>query len=279
MPELPEVETVRRSLLGPLLGQRIQTVTVGRKDIIRGCRDRVSLLGHCRVQRIERRGKQLALISEPLPRGDQPTVCVHLGMSGSLRFYPHTAPPARHDRHTHVRWRLAAGTMVFRDPRRFGGVWTFSSPTQLCQARWQTLGEDALTITPAPLHRKLARTGRATKAALLDQHVIAGLGNIYVDESLFAAGIHPLTPASALDRAQVQQLVRAIRRILARALAAGGSTLRDYVSGDGDPGRFQFDHRVYGRASQPCWRCRANLNLIRVAGRSSVFCPRCQPAR
>lgn len=196
--------------------------------------------------------------------------------------------------HTHIVWRLSGdiddagggtgdetgggGELHFRDPRRFGGVWPFASSDDLLTRRWRHLGTDALAIQPRRLHAALQRTRRAIKAALLDQHVIAGLGNIYVDETLFRCRLHPLTPADELTLPTVQRLVASMRRVLRAAIAAGGSSLRDYVDGNGAAGGFQHRHQVYGRAEQPCRRCRDPLAAALIAGRTTVFCPTCQPA-
>lgn len=323
MPELPEVERVRRDLADSVLGQRVASVALGRADVVRGCAAPASLLAGARLERIDRLGKQLALVGRASD-GSQPVVCVHLGMTGSLRCgesewpsgqeaqwpspakslapaaaadhadkdaaatdrsssQPHLATrPLDYlatcpDPHTHVVWQLAGGgALWFRDVRRFGGLWTFSDPAALAAGRWARLGPDALTVQPRALHRRLSRTGRAIKAALLDQNLIAGLGNIYVDELLFAAGVAPSARADALDLPAVQRLVRQMRRLLRRAIAAGGSTFRDYVDASGEAGGFQTRHRVYGRAGLPCRRCRGPLAATIVAGRTTVSCPRCQ---
>jgi len=160
--------------------------------------------------------------------------------------------------------------------RRFGGVWTFPDRAALAAERWHRLGPDALAVRPAELNAGLGRTGRPIKAALLDQQVVAGLGNIYVDELLFAARLAPHARADGLDLPAVQRLVRQMRRLLRRAIDAGGSTFRDYVDAAGEAGRFQQSHRVYGRAGLGCRRCGRPLGSTLVAGRTTVWCPRCQ---
>ena len=297
MPELPEVESVCRSLAPRLVGRTITRVLVARRDIITGESTDAALLVGARIAEIARHGKQFALLAHDRA----PALLFHLGMTGSLRHFAPTTPDVpdalAHRRtpdttagespmdakHRHVLWELDdRSVLVFRDPRRFGGVWTFPSRDALTQ-RWSTLGPDALRVTPAQLHRALRRTSRAVKAALLDQELIAGLGNIYVDEVLFGVGVHPLTPADAIDRPTADRLAARIRAVLARAIDAGGSTLRDYVNGDGESGGFQLRHRVYGRAGERCLRthqgrrCPGTIRSIVLLGRTTAFCPQCQP--
>lgn len=161
----------------------------------------------------------------------------------------------------------------FSDPRRFGGVWWIAPG----QAADDGMGPEPLTLRPAALLRRLSRTARPIKSALLDQSLIAGLGNIYVDESLFLARIHPLNPSNGLSAAEVGRLSRSIKVTLRKAIAHRGSTLRDYRDADGNAGGFQSLHRVYDRADQPCRRCRTPIRRIVLGGRSTHFCPRCQP--
>ncbi len=183
------------------------------------------------------------------------------------------SPEADLAAHTHLILTLDDGfELRFTDPRRFGGVfWLGKAPADA------HLGPEPLTLRPATLARRLAGTDRAVKNALLDQSLIAGLGNIYVDESLFAARIHPLTPASRLAADDVARLSRAIKLTLRRALRHRGSTLRDYRDPAGEPGRFQTLHRVYNRAGLPCRVCRTPITRIVLAQRSTCFCPHCQP--
>ena len=273
MPELPEVERVRRTLIATVVGKTVSSLHIRRRDVVHGSAKPKALLAGKRIERIDRHGKQLCLISA----GDQACVCVHLGMTGSLRFFRQRKKRIVSDNHCHVTWRFeCGGQLVFRDPRRFGGLWTFTRQEDLWLQRWNTLGPDATTITTKELYEKLTRTNRAIKSALLDQHVVAGLGNIYVDELLFACRVCPLEPAAALTKACAQRMVRGMRRILERAVTAGGSTLRDYVDGNGRQGSFQSLHQVYGRGGKPCKKCRRLLSICRIAGRTTVFCLYCQ---
>jgi len=271
MPELPEVETLRRSLVGALVGRTVRGVTLRRRDVVTGGVTKADLLVGERVERLERRGKQLAIVAE-----SGRTLCVHLGMSGSV---VHVAARTRLERrdHAHAEWRLSDGSrVVFRDPRRFGGLWTFGSFDGLLSERWSGLGPDALVVTPAELRGRLSRTARGLKAALLDQSVVAGLGNIYVDESLFRARLSPERRADTLGDAR--PLVRAIRTTLGRAIEAGGSTLSagGYRNGRGEAGSYQAGRLVYGRAGSPCPACRAPLHGAALGQRSTVWCLSCQ---
>ncbi len=284
MPELPEVESVCRSLAGRLVGRRVVDVTVNRRSVVHGSAKPARLLRGMVVTGIERHGKQMALCAGARDHthtsGGGPCVCIHLGMSGTLRHVAGDAKNTPHaqDKHTHVIWRLDDASRVqFRDPRRFGGLWAFDSKAALLEHRWGVLGPDALRATPTQLHHKLKHTHRPIKSALLDQHVVAGLGNIYVDELLFTCGLHPLTPGNGLGFETTQRLVRRMRSLLARAIRTGGSTLRDYQDAAGAPGQFQTQHRVYGRQGRPCAVCSGELVSLLVAGRTTVCCLRCQP--
>jgi formamidopyrimidine-DNA glycosylase len=275
MPELPEVECVRRSLEPALIGQTLREVLRHRPDVVRGDASAHGLLRGQRIERLARHGKQLALVGRG-PGGTAGCAVVHLGMSGQLRWSPVSSDPA--PRHTHVVWRFDQGELRFTDPRRFGGVWVFPSLEAAYTARWASLGPDALLVTQARLHRALSRTTRMLKPALLDQAVVAGLGNIYVDELLFGAKLPPTLPAHAVTPAQAGSLARRMKTLLGRAIRAGGSTLRDYVDGSGSAGGYQLAHRVYGRAGQQCLRrgCGVDLACCTLAGRTTVYCPACQ---
>lgn len=276
MPELPEVENVRQSLEARLVGRTFRRVLVRRRDIVTHSARPDALLVGDSIVALKRHGKQLAMIGET-----GRAVCIHLGMTGSLRWHACGAGsrPAAQQTHVHLRWTMDDGnTIAFRDPRRFGGIWTFDSVEALHAQRWARLGPDALRVTPGDLHARLRRKRLGLKAALLDQAVVAGLGNIYVDELLFACRLSPLQPACTVELGEIRGLVRRMRLLLSRAIQAGGSTLRDYVDGEGAAGGFQHRHQVYGRAGEPCRACRQILSVTTVAGRTTVYCGRCQPA-
>jgi formamidopyrimidine-DNA glycosylase len=286
MPELPEVEAQRRSLLTHVVGALITRVELRRADICDAA-DSHGLLHTptthdlceaATIDRIDRLGKQMAIITR-----DGRVMNIHLGMTGMLLALRPDQEPAQAD-HIHVRWLLSrrgkpAGTLLFRDPRRFGGIWTFPTIAALMQHRWNLLGPDALAATGAALHERLHASERAVKAALLDQHVIAGVGNIYADESLFRAGITPLARCNTLSPARWDRLARAIRDVMTIAVNAGGSTLRDgtYTDSTGKAGGFQHEHKVYGRGAQACFTCQTPLHRQAIAQRTTVWCPCCQP--
>jgi formamidopyrimidine-DNA glycosylase len=294
MPELPEVECVRLSLERLVVGRTISSVRVSRPDVITGPGDDAALLAGDKVSKVIRHGKQLAFLGS---RGG--CVCVHLGMSGQLCVVTGdqagapvikrmgTAKGSQHRTdlppHTHVLWAFRGGLLVrFTDPRRFGGLWTFGNESELIAGRWSVLGPDAMQITPGQLLAGLSRTRRGLKAALLNQNLVAGLGNIYVDELLFNAKLHPLLPADELAPNQVPGLVRRMRTLLSGAIERGGSTLRDYVDAENRQGTQQNRHRVYGRSGQRCKRrgCGGTILSEQVAGRTTAWCPGCQrPAR
>lgn len=282
MPELPEVERVRRTIEPAVVGARISRAELIRADFCCAARTgRASratpadLLHGAVVQSVVRRGKQFALVA-----ADGRVLCFHLGMSGQV---VHTTPGSRtlELSHVHARWELdrqgkPGGTLHFRDPRRFGGLWAFPTVADLEQARWSSLGPDALQATGAHLAEVFKGSRRAVKAALLDQTVLAGVGNIYADEALFDARIHPMTPCRRLTIERLDRLAAAIRAVLSNAISAGGSTLRDFVDAQGSRGSYQRDHKVYGRAGESCTRCGVPLQSRQVAQRTTVFCPRCQ---
>lgn len=278
MPELPEVETFRCAVLRRLRGRRVVVATLHRRDICaswtmgaRGVRRARTgpddLLQGAVVADVVRHGKQLAIVAE-----SGRAVCVHLGMSGSLTWTTgDDAPP-----HTHAEWRTAKGRLLFVDPRRFGGLWTYPSLALLRAHRWAALGPDALTMTAAEFGVALASSRRPIKSALLDQSLIAGVGNIYADEALFAAGVHPLRPGATLAPEVIARLHAAVVDVLSRAITARGSSIRSYRDGDGKPGAYQAAHAVYDRSGRPCVVCGAILGARPVGGRTTTWCPSCQ---
>jgi formamidopyrimidine-DNA glycosylase len=274
VPELPEVETVRRGLERAVLGRRIKRALLRRRDFAVGERSKpassAELLEGQSVASIERRGKQIAVIA-----GSGRVVVIHLGMSGQVLTLEAGAQPAQAN-HVHAEWHLADGARIlFRDPRRFGGLWALSSRKALSR-RWEELGPDALNAAGSDLHEAAGTSARTIKAVLLDQAVLAGVGNIYADEALFAAGISPRRRARSLSQEEWGLLAHQIRVVLAEAIQAKGSTLRDYVGTSGEEGRAQTLHRVYGRGGEPCFICGAVLRSLTLAQRTTVYCPTCQ---
>ena len=264
MPELPEVETVVRTLRPHLVGRKIERVNLVRADILTppGLDLSKKLLGRI-VKTIDRRGKRIVIA---LDTGER--FYVHLGMTGQLTAESPHAPPRPH---THLILDTPDVQIRFRDSRRFGGVWWLGN-----ESPDQRMGPEPLTLRTPQLAKRLSSTSRAIKVSLLDQQLIAGLGNIYVDEALFAAKIHPLTPANKLDATQIAKLNRAIKKTLSSAIKYRGSTLRDYRDASGKSGGFQHQHKVYDRAGDPCRGCKSSISRIVLGGRSTHFCPNCQ---
>ena len=281
MPELPEVENVRRSLIPHLVGHTIRSASLLRPDICTTDSGHppspASLLCDANIDRIERKGKQLAVIAT-----DGRVLSIHLGMTGQV--LARATPPDPSEKHVHALWTTSTNPsnpsfILFKDPRRFGGLWTFPSIASLHALRWSLLGPDALDAPPDAWSAALRRGHRPIKAALLDQTSVAGVGNIYADEALFRTGIRPTTSTHRLTIAAATALAANVQALLAQAVEAGGSTLRDYRNADGVAGTQQLEHHVYGRSSQTCLRCGSPLQTAQVGQRTTVWCPKCQPAR
>jgi formamidopyrimidine-DNA glycosylase len=280
MPELPEVETVRRGLDPVMTGQVIARALVRRPDLRWPLPDRMAeRLTGARVLGLRRRSKY---ILADLSTGE--TLLIHLGMSGRMlvgggklgQFHHDLPAPAAHD---HVVIEMAGGAQItFNDARRFGAMDLM--PTDQADQHWliRDLGPEPLgnAFNDTYLAGRLKGRRTPVKAALLDQGVVAGLGNIYVTEVLHRTGIHPARHAGRIGAGRVAALVPAIRTVLDEAIAAGGSSLRDYRQADGELGYFQHAFRVYGREGQPCPSCGTPVRRIVQSGRSSFYCPACQ---
>jgi formamidopyrimidine-DNA glycosylase len=275
VPELPEVETIRVRLAPALTGRRFERVQIYDSRLTRPePPDAVAgaLQGE-RVAGVSRRGKYLIVGFESGRH-----LLIHLRMTGNVL---HPAPEGA-ERRPHVRATITlddGSDVVYRDVRRFG-TWELLEPGELepyFEAR--RLGREPLerTFTSAALGRALAGRKAPVKAALLDQRAAAGIGNIYADEALWYARIHPLTPAGKLDPEQVAALRKGVRKALELGVARQGATLRDYRGTDGRSGRMQREFRVYGRTGEPCPRCGTPVEKIRAGGRGTWFCPTCQP--
>lgn len=275
MPELPEVETVVRDLRPRLVGRRLRAARRGTDRALRQpWRDEwAGMVAGREVTAVRRRGKWIVLDLD-----DGAAVVVHLGMTGQLTVVPAEAELAGH---THLIFDLApdAAELRFRDPRRFGRVTWHGGPAGVEELFRETgLGPEPFDLDPAGWRAALSATGRAVKAVLLDQGVVAGVGNIYADEALFEARLHPARRGRDLSPAEAGRLRKAVAAVLRRAIDRRGSTIRDYVGGDGAAGGYQDELRAYGRAGQPCPRCGEGIAVLRLAGRSSHHCPSCQPA-
>src|SRR5579863_1291770 len=273
MPELPEVETVARDLRAAVTGRRIDEVTIDRPDIVRmpGGEALPALLCGQRFENVDRRGKYLLL---ELDSGDE--LMVHLGMTGHLLVCDADAPVAKH---THIRASLDDGNELrFDDARRFGRV-AYGSREALIEARvLPKLGVEPLSdaFSQEQLDAVLRRTTRTVKAALLDQKGVAGLGNIYIDEACFLAGVRPTKRCHRLTRRQRAALLDAIRHVLAAAVANRGSSVDDYRDVWNARGSNQERLLVYGRGGQPCFTCGRPLSQTVTAGRTTVYCAKCQ---
>jgi len=271
VPELPEVETVVRELRPIIVGRRIASVRVGKRRL----RKRWSAAWGAQIQgrRIEfarRRGKWIVFDLT----GDCSLV-FHLGMTGRLTVHPSEEALAPH---THIRINVEKGEELrFNDVRRFGSAAYYADAVALEQSFQQSrLGPEPFELNPRYWRQRLAASRRCIKAVLLDQTVVAGIGNIYADESLFEAGLHPARLASELGKAEADRLRMAVSKVLRRAIERRGSSIRNYVGGSGLKGRYQDEFRVYGRPGQACPRCHAPIERIRLAGRSTHYCPECQ---
>jgi formamidopyrimidine-DNA glycosylase len=269
VPELPEVETTRRGIAPHIEGKSVREVIVRQRRLrwpIYGGLEK--LLPGQRVRRVERRAKYLLL------RLKQGTLMLHLGMSGSLRIVPTGTEAGPHD---HFDLEFADVTLRLRDPRRFGAVvWTRQPPEQHPLLRH--LGPEPLAdeFNGDLLYRRSRGRKVAVKNLLMDGKVVVGVGNIYANESLFLAGIHPNRPCNRISRERYQRLAAMVKRVLTEAIRQGGTTLRDFQQGDGQPGYFAQQLLVYGKQGEPCPTCGRPLKQSRIGQRSSFFCPRCQ---
>ncbi|MHB8790014.1 MAG: bifunctional DNA-formamidopyrimidine glycosylase/DNA-(apurinic or apyrimidinic site) lyase [Desulfobulbaceae bacterium] len=276
MPELPEVEVTRQGLLPALPGCRI--VKIGRSSKRLRVEVSLSLLNrHLRgetIKTIDRRAKYLLF---RLAGGA--TLVLHLGMSGKLSLVPAEAPRALHD---HLWLELDTGMELrFNDARRFGSIllWPAAKAPQMEAAFGAQLGVEPLgpDLSDSYLLARSSSRTQSVKSLLMDSRVVAGIGNIYANEILFAAGLHPLTPANRVQRAQWQKIVTASRRILRAAIRAGGSTIADFLGASGHPGYFQLQFTVYKRQGQRCRKCGQAIVKTIAGGRATYFCPNCQP--
>lgn len=272
MPELPEVETTRRALAALVTGQTVERVIV-RNPALRWpvTPDLSAILAGRRIAGLQRRAKYLLFAAE------QGALLVHLGMSGSLRYLPAGTAAGKHD---HVDLVFGNGQALrLRDPRRFGAVLWIAGDSG-AHPLLAKLGPEPLEGSAEELAGHLWRSARGRKLAvknlLMDGHVLVGVGNIYASESLFLAGIRPGRAAAGISRRGWQKLAQSIRRVLLQALAAGGTTLRDFRQSDGNPGYFARQLAVYGRAGEPCGVCGAAIKEVRLGQRSSFYCPACQ---
>ncbi len=275
MPELPEVETVVRGLQGILPGRRILSVRLGKTDFIDNPAALEESLPGSRIAGVRRHGKFLVAELEPGAQHENHFfLLVHLGMTGQLTVQRANAPAAPH---THAFFALDDGRELrYTDIRRFGRM--LVARDSLGEGVLGRLGLDPLEVDEVEFRTRLAGRRARIKALLLDQHVFRGMGNIYTDESLWRARIHPMRLAASLRHDEMLHLHRALRGVLLEAIRLRGSSVSDYVDANGERGEYQMRHRVYQREGKKCFRCGARIRRAIVASRSSYFCPRCQQA-
>ncbi|HEX9223479.1 MAG TPA: bifunctional DNA-formamidopyrimidine glycosylase/DNA-(apurinic or apyrimidinic site) lyase [Candidatus Acidoferrales bacterium] len=275
MPELPEVETIARGLRATLPGRKIIAVRLGKTDFIDDPGTLERSLPGLSIDDVVRYGKFLLLRlstanGEPASSG----LLVHLGMTGHLSPKRAEEPAPKH---THAVFTLDDGRELrYTDARRFGRMALLASDA--LQETLAPLGADPLELSEAEFTARIGERGARIKALLLDQRVLRGLGNIYADESLWRAKIHPARLGARLTKEQASRLYRAVQHVLREAIRLRGSSISDYLDTEGEPGEYQLHHRAYGRGGRNCYRCRAKIRRVVVAGRSSYFCPRCQKA-
>jgi formamidopyrimidine-DNA glycosylase len=283
MPELPEVETVARGLRRTILGRRILSVRLGKTDFID---DPAALEQHLpgrQIEAVERYGKFMLLRLSPVngvgrvvANGDAlpAALLVHLGMTGQIAPNPLEQPCAKH---THACFLLDDNRELrYTDPRRFGRLAYLSAEPLAEELR--TFGADPLEISSEEFIEQTRSRRARIKALLLDQSFLRGVGNIYADESLWRAKIHPARLGATLRKREAATLHRVLREILEKAIVLRGSSISDFLDAEGQPGEYQQHHKAYGREGKRCYRCRAVIRRAIVAGRSSYFCPKCQRA-
>jgi formamidopyrimidine-DNA glycosylase len=286
MPELPEVETIARGLAHNITGDVIESVWLGNKPepLKSSPAEIVSTLEGARIAGVRRVGKHIVVdLSRQSPvasrqkkhiprlaRNDNTNAAqwiVHLGMTGRLLI---ASPDADVPKHTHAILRLRSGRELrFVDPRRFGRL-------AVVRHSFQAAGSEPLDVGLDLFTGLFRKRKTPIKSALLNQKLLSGIGNIYADEALFRAGVRPRRRAASLTRAELQRLYNAVQKVLNEAIAAGGSSVSDYVDSNGDAGFFQFQHRVYGREGEPCLVCGTPIKRVVIAGRSAHYCPKCQ---
>ena len=274
MPELPEVETTQVGLLPAVAGRSIQSVLVRDRRLRWPVPENLEIrLQGATIQTIQRRGKYL--LFGVRKQGLRDHLLVHLGMSGSLRLVPDSTAAARHD---HIEIRIVGGPLIrYTDPRRFG-CWLWAGQDWAKHPLLAKLGPEPFDegFNAAYLHNLCRKRIASIKSVIMNADVVTGVGNIYANEALFRAGIHPAQAAGRLSAKRLNHLVDCIRDVLQDAIRAGGSSIRDYVQSDGASGWFQLQYFVYGRADQPCRRCGSSVKQSRHSQRATYFCPNCQ---
>ncbi|GLX15724.1 formamidopyrimidine-DNA glycosylase [Pseudomonas straminea] len=269
MPELPEVETTRRGIAPHLIGQRVSRVIVRERRLRWPIPEDLDVrLSGQRIETVDRRAKYLLI------KAEVGTLISHLGMSGNLRLVEAGLPAAKHE---HVDIELESGLALrYTDPRRFGALLWSELPLE--HELLVRLGPEPLTelFDGERLYQLSRGKAVAVKPFIMDNAVVVGVGNIYATEALFAAGIDPRRAAGTVSRARYVRLAQEIKRVLAHAIERGGTTLRDFIGGDGQPGYFQQELYAYGRGGEFCKVCGNTLREVKLGQRASVYCPKCQ---
>lgn len=271
MPELPEVETTKQGIKPHLERQMIHGITVRNSKLRVPVPEHINdLCAGKNIKGVTRRAKYILI---QLTSG---YILIHLGMSGHLRIVPHDTPSEKHD---HVDLFLTNGQMLrYCDPRRFG-LFTYLEDNPYQHPLLAHLGPEPLSddFTSNYLYQRAKNKNIPIKSFIMNNDIVVGVGNIYASESLFLTGIHPMTPAKSLSHKAMTILTEYIKQILQSAIAAGGTTLKDFYTFDGKPGYFSVALQVYGRKKQPCFQCNNLIESVLIAGRQSAFCPNCQP--
>ena len=271
MPELPEVETIVRGLRKTLAGKKIKDVNVIFPGIVKqNSRHFKKNVEKSKIIRVRRRGKFILV-----DLSNETTILAHLGMTGSFLL---RKPSTRLSKHDHLVLKLdkTQKELIYRDLRKFGKIKSFGTSLEEKLPELKKLGPEPLNISPSDFVNLFTKRKGRIKSALLNQQIFAGLGNIYTDESLFEAKIHPLQKIDRLNPRALETLRQTIQKVLKKAIKAGGSSIENYYNVDGEIGSFQLQHKVYGREGLPCKRCGIRIKRIKISQRSSYFCPRCQ---
>ncbi|MFZ3101007.1 MAG: bifunctional DNA-formamidopyrimidine glycosylase/DNA-(apurinic or apyrimidinic site) lyase [Desulfitobacteriaceae bacterium] len=272
MPELPEVETIRRTLMEHVPGLDITEVKLLWPAVVQNWQDQVfaEVVTGRKIESIERRGKYLLFTLD-----EGWSLVAHMRMTGRLNYFSSAQVP---ERHTHLVFSLSRGELHFSDVRKFGRIQIIPTDLRLLSPSLAKLGPEPLEpdFTTGLLGERLASKKFNIKAALLDQRVLAGLGNIYTDEALFRAGVAPERKACSLSAEEVLKLHEAIQAVLIAGISSNGTSFRDYRDANGQKGNFQALLQVYGRGTEPCLQCGKTLEKLRLAGRTTVYCSHCQ---
>lgn len=275
MPELPEVEVICRGLQDHIIGKRITATYSSGKKLrlpLESVLMQEELVGQ-RIINLNRRAKYLLLTVE-----NGASLIIHLGMTGNMGIFPKGSSLKKHD---HVCWTLENATELrFNDTRRFGAVQLLASSSAKTQLKtfFASTGPEPFSrsCSVAYLQKRAAKRKQAIKCFIMDSHIIAGIGNIYANESLFRSGIHPSRPASTLGENEWKRLLTIIRKTLKHAIECGGSTISDFVNASGGGGYFQMNFQIYGKAGEQCTQCQDTIQKTIIGGRASFFCPTCQ---